>query len=191
MIEPLFFLLQEAHVSRRTGVLLLVVACNGPVSRIFTLSLTLRAGELMAIREGNRQGLAALRLLHEANFLRRHQWLDLPEDEEPSTSDLPSLGSVLDDVADDLTTPWAEEDLPVSEQMYVDRLNEIQLFLQNMAGECGNDVFLKRVFQHSPSDDWEKLMNSLCQDIETLFGANVAAKVMTMGKNQFTAKDCF
>jgi hypothetical protein len=191
MIEPVFRLLQEANVSRRTGVLILVVVCNGPVSRIFTLSLTFRAGELMTVLEGSRHGFAALRLLHEASFLRRHHWLDLPEDDESITSDLPSLRGVLDDVADDPAGPWAEEKLPVSEQLYVDRLNEIQAFLQTMAGECGNDVFLKRVFQHSPSDDWERLMDGLCQDIETLFGANVAAKVMTMGKNHFTAADCF
>jgi hypothetical protein len=94
---------------------------------------------------------------------------------------------VLDDVTDGLTTPWAEEALPVSEQIYVDRLNEIQAFLQAMAGACGNDVFLKRVFQHSPEDDWEKLMDSLCRDIETLFGADVAARVMAMGKKPAVA----
>jgi hypothetical protein len=189
MIEPLFFLLEEANVSQRTGVLLLVVTCNQPAPRTFTLSLTIRTGELMAIREGNRQGLAALRLLHEASSVRSHQWLDLPEDEEPVTSDLPSLISVLDDVADDLTPPWAEEELPASEQMHLERLREIQAFLQTMAGACGNDVFLKRVFQHSPSDDWERLMDSLCRDIDTLFGADVAARVMAMGKKPPAATD--
>jgi hypothetical protein len=189
MIEPLFFLLEEASVSQRTGVLLLVVVCNQPVPRTLTLSLTIREGELMAIREGNRQGLAALRLLHEASFLRNHQWLDLPEDEEPVTSDLPSLISVLDDVADDLTPPWADEELPASEQIRLERLREIQDFLQTMAGACGKDVFLKRVFEHSPSDDWEGLMDSLCRDIEMLFGADVAAKVMAMGKKPPAATD--
>ncbi len=189
MNEPLFLLLQGANISQRTGVLLVVVTCHQPAPRTFTLSLTIRAGELMAIREGNRQGLAALRLLYEAKFLEGHQWLDLPEDDEPVTSDLPSLSSVLDDVADGLTAPRAEDVLPASEQMHVERLNEIQAFLQTMAGPCGNDVFLKRVFQHSPSDDWEGLMDSLCRDIETLFGADVAAKVMAMGHKPPAATD--
>jgi hypothetical protein len=189
MNEPLFLLLQQANVSQRTGVLLVVVTCHQPAPRTFTLSLTIRAGELMAIREGNRQGLAALRLLYEAKFLEGHQWLNLPEDDEPLTSNLPSLTSVLDDVADGLTAPWAEDVLHASEHMHVEHLNEIQAFLQAMAGSCGNDVFLKRVFQHSPEDDWERLMDSLCRDIETLFGADVAAKVMAMGQKPPAATD--
>lgn len=189
MIEPLFLLLEEANISQRTGVLILVVACDQPAPRTFTLLLTIRAGELVAIHEGNRSGWAVLRVLHEASELRLHHWLELPEGEEPMTSDLPSLSSILDDVADDLTTPWDEEELPGSEQIHVERLREIQAFLQTMAGGCGNDVFLKRVFQHSPADDWEKLMDSLCRDIETLFGADVAARVMAMGKKSPAATD--
>lgn len=179
MIKPLFSLLEDAYVSQRTGVLILVVGCREPSPKIFTLSLTFRTGELAGIQEGNRRGQAAFRLLHEASFVRYHQWLDLPEDDEPMMSDLPSLGGVLDDVADDLTAPWAEEEPSPSESCRVERLSEIQAFMQAMAGSYGNDVFLKRVFEHPPSDDWEKLMAGLGQDIEALLGAEVAARVMT------------
>lgn len=189
MIEPLFSLLEEANISQRTGVLILMVACDKPVPRTLTLLLTIRGGELMAIHEGNRSGVAVLRVLHEASEVKLHHWLDLPEGEEPMTSDLPSLGSILDDVADGLAASWAEEELPGSEQLHLENLREIQAFLQTMAGGCGNDVFLKRVFEHAPSEDWESLMESLCRDIETLFGADVAARVMAMGKKPPAATD--
>jgi hypothetical protein len=95
MIEPLLFLLREANVSRRTGVLQVVVTCNQTVSSTFTLSLTVLAGELITIREGSRHSLEALRLLREANSVRSHQWLDLPEDEDPVTFSAPAASTAL------------------------------------------------------------------------------------------------
>jgi hypothetical protein len=95
MIEPLLYLLKDASASQRTGVLRLVVTCNRPVPRTFTLSVTVLAGELITIREGNRQGLAALHLLREANSVRSHQWLDLSEDEDLVTLEVPAAPTTL------------------------------------------------------------------------------------------------
>jgi hypothetical protein len=91
MIEPLLFLLRKAKMSQRTGVLQVVVTCNQPEPATFTLSLTVLAGQLITIREGSRHSLEALRLLREANSVRSHQWLDLPEDEDMVTFAAPAV----------------------------------------------------------------------------------------------------
>ena len=95
MIESLLFLLREANVSQRTGVLQVVVTCNQPESVTFTLSLTVLAGQLITIREGSRHSLEALRLLRKADSVRSHRWLDLPEDEDPVTFAAPDAPPTL------------------------------------------------------------------------------------------------
>ncbi|MCZ8256608.1 MAG: hypothetical protein O9327_13200 [Polaromonas sp.] len=191
MIKPLFDLLKEACVSRRTGVLLLVVACDEPVSGRFTMSLSFRMGDLVAVRGRGRRDLAAIRLLREASAVRRSRWIGLPESQETMTSNLPSMRSMLEDMAEGLVIPFAGHELPPSGQIQLERLGEIQSFMHAMAGGRGEDFFLKRVFEHPPSGDWEGLLRSLRRDIEALFGADVATRLTIADGNPSTPVSCF
>jgi hypothetical protein len=191
MIKPLFDLLQEACLSRRTGVLLLVVACDEPVSQRVAMSLSFRMGELMVVRGRGRQDMAAIRLLHEASAVRRSRWIGLPESQESMTSNLPSMRSMLEDVADGLAIPYAGHELAPRDHMQLERLSEIQSFMHAMAGGRGEDFFLKRVFEHHPSDDWERLVNDLHRDIEAVFGPDVATRVTMADENQSAPVSCF
>ena len=191
MIGPLFNLLQEACLSRRTGALLLVVACDKPESRRFAMSLSFRMGELMAISGRGQRDMAAIRLLRAASAVRRWRWVGLPESQAPMTSNLPSIRSVLEDAADGLAIPHLGYELPPREQLRVERLSEIQSFMHTMAGGHGEDIFLKRVFDHPPSDDWGSLLNGLHQDIEALFGADVASRVTMADENPPAPVSCF
>jgi hypothetical protein len=191
MIEPLFDLLQEACLSRRTGVLLVVVACDKPVYRRVALSLSFRMGELMVVSGRGRRDMAAIRLLHEAGAVRRSRWISLPESQQLMTSNLPSTRSILEDVADGLAIPYAAQELAPRDEMQVERLSEIQSFMHAMAGGRGEDLFLKRVFEHHPSDDWERLVNDLHRDIEAVFGPDVATRVTMADENQSAPVSCF
>ncbi len=191
MIEPLLHLLKEACLSQRTGVLLLVLASDKPVSKRFAMSLSFRMGELIAISERGRRDMTAIRLLHEAGSVRRWRWIGLPESQEPMMSNLPSIRSVLEDAADGLVIRCAGPELPRHDQLQLERLSEIQSFMHAMAGGRGEDIFLKRVFDHPPSDDWGSLLTGLHDDIETLFGADVASRVTMAVENLPAPVSCF
>jgi hypothetical protein len=191
MIEPLFDLLKEACLSHRTGVLLLVVACDEPVSKSVAMSLSFRMGELIAVRGRGRQDMAAIRLLHEARTVRRSRWIGLPESQESVTSNIPSMRSMLEDVADGLAIPFTGHELPPRGEIQLERLSEIQSFMHAMAGGRGEDFFLNRVFEHAPSDDWERLVNELHRDIEAVFGAEVATRVTMADEDQSAPVSCF
>jgi hypothetical protein len=191
MIEPLFNLLQEACLARRTGVLLLVVVCDGTASKRVAMSLSFRMGELMVVRGRGRRDMAAIRLLHEASAVRRSRWIGLPESQKSMASNLPTMRSMLEDVADGLAIPFTGHELPPSDQLQLERLGEIQSFMHAMAGGRGEDFFLKRVLEHPPSDDWERLVNGLHRDIEAVFGPDVATRVTMADENQSAPVSCF